>query len=844
LKKVLKYTLRGLGILIGIIVLIYIAVYTYVVYNKKVIIEQVRKKISEDLTGDVKIGNIDISYFATFPQASVLLENVSITDTMYFQHHHPFFQAQRLYAQLNVLKIITKADPLSGIRIDNGQVYVFTDTSGYTNSYLFQGKKRIADTTLPKREKSIIKRLELRNVKLIMDNRLKHKLYDFDVNRLYCNIKTTDSILLFKTKDKILIHSLAFNTKRGSFAPETLAEGNINFRYNKDRKLLTFENVKLNLKGHPFTITGNFNLGDEKNFALKIETKKIMYDLARSLLTPRISANISKFKADAPVDAVAEISGPLNGGDPLVKVDFASGPNNIQTPFFDLSNTSFTGSYIDEIVPGLPRTDPNSRVQFHNVKGDWQGIPFSCKNVVIDNLVDPTVNCDLKTNFQLATINDLLNSKSLKLKAGNASLNITYTGPLGQNNNRNTLLNGKFAITDGLIAYRPRNIELHNLNGTILFKNTDVFVTDVHTNISGNRIEMNGSAKNLLSLIKTNPGKIILDWNVHSPALNLETFTTLLRKRETETTASPVAAGKLNKVSNQIDRMMDEAAIRLNLQADKVEYKRFNATDLRASINMATDSYNLENISLEHANGSMRLSGYLRGENEYFQEAKVKVKMENVDVNKVLYAFNNFGQDAILSDNLQGKLSSDIDIRMDIDRTLKKAPTNLEGYIDFSLKKGSLHNFQPIQKLQNFLFKNRNFSDIYFAELKDRFEIKDRDIKINRMEIQSTALSLFVEGVYSLKGNTDISIQVPLSNLKKRDETYNPENLGTDAKGGTSVFVRGRPGEDGNIKFKYDLFKKFRKTDEEKEEKATKKAERKAERKAEKERKEIEKSSI
>jgi hypothetical protein len=220
------------------------------------------------------------------------------------------------------------------------------------------------------------------------------------------------------------------------------------------------------------------------------------------------------------------------------------------------------------------------------------------------------------------------------------------------------------------------------------------------------------------------------------------------------------------------------------------------------------------------------------------------VNMENVDVNKVLYAFNNFGQDAILSDNLQGKLSSNIDIRMDIDRTLKKAPTNLEGYVDFSLKKGSLHNFQPIQKLQNFLFKNRNFSDIYFAELKDRFDIKDRDIKINRMEIQSTALSLFVEGVYSLKGNTDISIQVPLNNLKKRDETYSPENLGTDAKGGTSVFVRGRPGEDGNIKFKYDLFKKFRKTDEEKEEKATKKAERKAERRAEKERKEIEKGGI
>jgi hypothetical protein len=835
LKRFFKYFIKGLGIFIGIVVLIYIGIYTYVVYNKKIIIEQVRKKIGEDLAGEVKIGNVDISYLATFPQAAVLLENVSITDTMFSQHHHPFFQAQRLYARLNIIKIITKQDPLTGIRIDNGQVYVYTDSSGYTNSYLFQGKKRIADTTEPKREKSIIRNIDLRSVRLIMDNRQKHKLYDLDVSRLDADIKTTEKILYFKTKNKIQIHSLAFNTLRGSFAPETSVEGNINFTYNKQLQQLAFENVHLDLKKHPFVLSGKFNLGPAKNFALKIETKNIMYDLARSLLTPKISTNLSKFKADKPVNAVTNISGPLTGGDPLVKVDFVSGPNNIQTPFFDLSNTSFTGSYIDEIVPGLPRTDPNSRVQFHNVKGEWQGIPFNCKNVVIDNLLYPTVNADLKANCDLTTVNDLLNSRSVKLSSGHASLNITYTGPLGTNNNRNTLLNGSFVISDALVVYRPRNIELHNLSGTILFKNTDVYVTDVHTNIDNNRIEMNGSAKNLMSLIKTNPGKIILDWNVHSPSLNLETFTGLLKKRNAEASSGPVAAGKLNKVSSQIDRMMDEASIRLNLRADKIEFKKFVGSNLNASINLATDSYNLENVSLEQANGSMRISGFLRGVNEYYQEAKVKVNMDNVDVNKVFYAFNNFGQDAIMSENLQGKLTSNIDIRMDIDRQLQKPPTNLEGYVDFSLKKGSLHNFQPIQKLQSFLFKNRNFSDIYFAELKDRFDIKDKDIKINRMEIQSTALSLFVEGVYSLKGNTDISIQVPLNNLKKRDENYQPENLGADAKGGTSVFVRGTPGEDGNIKFKYDLFKKFRKTETEKEEKAQKKADKKSEKRARKE---------
>ncbi len=129
-----------------------------------------------------------------------------------------------------------------------------------------------------------------------------------------------------------------------------------------------------------------------------------------------------QFKADKPVDAAeAEITGPLNGGEPLVKVQWSSGPNNVQTPFVDFTKASFTGSYTNELVPGLPRNDANSRVQFHNVKANWQGLTIRCENIYVDNLIEPMVNCDVKTDFSLSTINDLLNSNSLKLNEGQGS---------------------------------------------------------------------------------------------------------------------------------------------------------------------------------------------------------------------------------------------------------------------------------------------------------------------------------------------------------------------------------------------------------------------------------------
>lgn len=79
------------------------------------------------------------------------------------------------------------------------------------------------------------------------------------------------------------------------------------------------------------------------------------------------------------------------------------------------------------------------------------------------------------------------------------------------------------------------------------------------------------------------------------------------------------------------------------------------------------------------------------------------------------------------------------------------------------------------------------------------------------MEIESTALSMFIEGDYDLGGRTDLSIQIPLNNLKKRDQDFPPENVGIDGKVGPSVFLRVRPDKTGKTTIAYDPFKKFRK---------------------------------
>jgi hypothetical protein len=814
LKKFLRYTLKGLAVFVGLLVLVYTVAYIYVVAKKKDIVTQIKELVADKLNGEVQIGAISLGFFAQFPRIAVELEKVSIRDTLFNQHKHPFFEAERVYASISVLNIIRKNNPLNALQVENGSLYIYTDTSGYTNSYLLSPKSATSKVNEPSTAKTEIQGVTLINVRFVLDDRLKKKLYDVALKKVTCRINNTDSLLTLRTSNNILIHNFALNTAFGSYVHETQMDGNFSVEFNKSRKQLNFEDIKIRLKKQPFILSGTFTFTQSPAFALKIAAKDIGYEEAKTLLTPTISTALSIVKIKKSIDeVVADISGSLNGGDPLVNIKWKIKDNNIQSPFASFSDCSLSGSFTNELIVGLPRKDPNSRLQFHNFIGNFEGLKVTSKNVYIDNLEYPMINADIKTDFKLTQLNALLGSSTLDFHDGKGSLDVIYSGPLQHNSNRNTALSGKLSFSNGTIMYHPRNLPMTSVSGNIVFKKTDVYVTDFKGNVEGNKLVMNGSGKNLLALMNTSPGKILLDWNIYSPSLNLNTLTSLLKQRVGDNQKS-TAKSKLGSTAENVDGVVNQANLRLAVKADKLTFDKFSATDVKASIGLINENWILNTISLQHAGGSISLSGSLIAKNSKHYGSAIKVNMHNVDVNKVMYAFNDFGQNGISHKNLRGKLTSTADIKMDLDRDLKEAPQDIVGYVDFSLKQGELLDYAPMEKIQQVAFKKRNFSEIHFAELKDRLDIKNKEIILNRMEIQSTVLTLYVEGIYSITGtNTDIGIQIPLSNLKKRDGDYTPENKGAESKGGASIFVRGRPGADGNVQFKLDLFKKLRKKD-------------------------------
>ncbi len=809
MKKALKILGKILKVVIILLVVVYGLAYWYISSHKKELVQQFSEMISEKINGEVDLKEADVSFFSSFPKIAIKAKNVLVTDTMYKFHQHPFFKAEELLVNVSLFKSIAKKSALTGMEMKNGIIYFYTDTSGYSNSYLIKSKKDSAGGPKKTANSVAIKSIRLVNVQFVLIDEKREKLHEIFVNDLEVKLSDEGSWLNMQVNQDLNVKGLAFNLPNGTFLKDSKINGKFLLKYEKLTQLLSFKDVNMQINQQNFILGGSFDLGDKNpQFSLSVNNKRTIYDEVKKILPTRIASSLSKVDIKKEFESAALIKGPLKGGEPLINASWKIKEADMKTIFMDFDNVSCDGSYSNEVTVGLPRKDPNSKILINNFQGIWKGLPVKSSRIEILDLQHPTLTCDLQSSFDVKKLDEMLSSTTIGLNKGTVQARLNYSGPVEYNSETFAKLDGEMVFNNAQVSYKPRNVQLNNINGKISFKNTNVFIQDFGFTVLSNKINMNAEALGLVTLLNDDPNKVKIDYRIYAPQLNLNEFLFLFKAREA-VTAKANSKGSFNTFSSKLDNVLEKSKIDLKVNADKIVYKNFSGNRFDADISILQDAYVIKNVSMDAFGGKMDLAGSIVSAGSNRHKMSIAANVNQMNVSQLMYGFDNFGQDGITSKELAGNISAKVAVGMGMNSDAVIQPSSANGRVSFSLKNGQLNNFLPLKKIQKFIFKKRDFDQIQFAELKNTFDIKNGDININRMEIQSSVLSLFVEGLYSMKKNSDISIQIPLSNLKKRDEDYIPENIGTDKKGGRSIFLRGKPGSDGSIDFKLDLFKKY-----------------------------------
>ncbi len=196
-------------------------------------------------------------------------------------------------------------------------------------------------------------------------------------------------------------------------------------------------------------------------------------------------------------------------------------------------------------------------------------------------------------------------------------------------------------------------------------------------------------------------------------------------------------------------------------------YHRIDLQNIIAEFRTTPDHYiYIDTLRMDAAGGNIRLNGYFNGSDPKHIYMQPDLVMNNVDLDKLLFKFENFGQDHLVSENLQGKLTSRIKgkIRVYPDMIPDLDQSTIE--MDVKVLNGRLKNYHPMKALSDYM-GDKNLKNIRFDTLQNSLDIKKGKINIPAMRIESTLGHIELSGTHDSNQNIDYYVRVPWKTVRK-----------------------------------------------------------------------------
>lgn len=789
-----KITLRVVGLILSLFLIAWIGLSAYVYTHKKKILTSITTQLNEDLNGKLTINRMEPSLIRGFPGISVALEDVELRDNLWSVHKHDLLRAKNVYVSVNAFSIFSGSVKIMDIELKNAEIYLFTDSTGIRNTEIFKKKKPANDNGGIDKK---ISEVHFNDVNLTIDDQQKNKLLKFRMINFSGSIDQGNEGWKGHIETLTQVDFFAFKLKRGSFLKGKLLDLNLDMSYSHKTGQLTIPMQEIKISKDELLIGATLNFSSENtDYLIDIQAPSILFKNAKSLLSSHIMSKLQPYDIDKPLELNATLSGKLKQvGDPLIKVNFKANNNILRTRGEDITDCSFTGIYTNEWKKGFPRKDPNSLIAFYNLVGKFYDIPFKADSIQIADLRNPVFTGKFKSDFQLEKLNNIFGSNTFKFTSGNANLNLVYKAPFNQLDTGRRYIFGSVKVEKGSAAYNPRNLKFKDISMLMNFSGEDLFLEKLSVKSGTTSLAMEAALKNFSNFYYNDPHKILIDWKVKSPNVNLNEFMSFLGKR------NQVSNSKQKRFTGNLDKILELANMNMEIEVDRLVYKNFQGKNLKTNITLKQSGILINRMSIKQGGGSMDLKGNIDQKGS-LNRFSLNSRIKNVNVQNLFYAFDNFGQDAITDKNLRGTFFGNASVSGSMLPSGKIVPRSLTGKLTFDVRNGSLVNFDPMYKIGKFAFHNRDFSNITFMNLKNTLTISKGKVTIPPMEIRSSVLNIFLSGVYSFGKGTDIGLKIPLRNPRKDELITDMDEKRDRSLKGIVLNLHATDGDDGQVKIR------------------------------------------
>lgn len=798
--------MKKVFITLGVLILVVItALMVIPTFFKGDILQIIEKQSAKYINAKLKIGDMNLSMFKSFPNLNVALKEVMITGQDEFAGdtvvYIPLFEAS-----VN-LKSLIAGDELivNQLLLKNCRIAPTVNSEGKANwdILLSSGSQTSATTETPPDEpKGKAERgLRLNDIAIenlfITYNDFQHSTYasiaDIDL-KLNGNFSETNTLIdIF-----LALQNISYRHQNSVWINKTDLKWQAVIGANLKEMTFDIQKNDLALNDLKLDLTGNIGVGEDKykldlqlnapdtKFAslLAMVPKTLQHYIEGLETSGDFKLNVTA-KGEYYADHLPALQANLLNNNASVK--YPELPEAIRQINIDL-NVSNPGGPVD-----------STQLNLKKLSFDIAGNPFSMY-LNISNPNDPVLAGGAVGVINFSNLKKALPLKDITLQ-GIVTTDMTFNGKyqyIEKEQYEKFIAKGNIILKDLLLvnAEFPEGISIPQ--GSVTITPAQLNLKQLQAKVFSSDFTLQGNISNYLPYVFKNE-TLKGNFSLHSNRINLNEFIIAQAKAARQTKSDTTARASADSIALTDKPTAAEGALEIPKNIDvqftsnisTILFDNLTIRNVKGQISLDNAVATLKNLSMDMLEGKMVMNGQYNTANPKIPTVDFKLNISDFDIHAAYEAFTFLRKSIPVAMNCSGQVSAAMNFSSTLDKEMSPVMTtaNGGGYLE---SKGILINDNPAMNQLASVMKNDELSRLSISKLKIDFKLENGNIIVEPFKTSFAGNPVTIYGNQTVDGQLDYTLSMNIDRkffgkdidnlLKSIPGSDNIKNLDIDAK--------------------------------------------------------------
>ena len=781
--RILKKIAIGFFVLLLLIIAVGGSIaYFYGDEIKTVVVENLNKSLKTD----VEVKEVEFSMWENFPRASVVFSEVVIhavdakNDTL--------LSAKELSAQFSLFDIYRKKYNLLALEVSSGRCSMVVDNNGREN-YVFWNKTE-GDTSSfsTQLEKVKIKDVDFSYIDYSKEVAVVFSIDDATIKGdLESSISNLDITTVLKNTNVQVGETTLFENRDLYIK----VEGQVN----QEKESLVFEDANLGIDEMNLAISGSYGYGKQSNIDVKFASNNTQLPKAIALLPLSAREKLSRFK----IDGEASFNGRVFGA-------FSS----FQAPAYQLSFSINEGAFKDKssdlffkdctlkgkIDNGKEKNLKTTHLEIQSFESQLS-LGKLLGELSLTNFHEPQYEFNGTVVLDLKELVEIFKWEQIQEAAGRIETDLSLKGTLKEAGKydiedwKRSVVRGKTKLVDLAFKLKTKEQVFSAISGDLVFNNNSVGVNNLEGKVDRTQLQVSGKFNNLIGYLLEKEESLFVDAKLKSSIVDLEDL---------------LGGSKEGNNEEYQLEISPYITIYLDAEVDSVVFDKLELANLKTTLIIKNERIDARGINFNAMGGNIEGDFFIKENNKGSLNIFSQAVLTAVDIERMFYSFNNFGQSTLKAEHLSGNVDAEVQFNSEWTKQFIVDQKSIQVEANIIINDGVLEEFKPLESLSKFV-ELEELKRVEFKQINNQVLIKDELVTIPRFDLYSSALNMSIAGTHSFKNEIDYHFTLLLSDVLGRKAKKPKGNefgyVEDDGLGKSKLFLK-MTGTVDNPEVKYD----------------------------------------